>query len=205
MDGPDDGVPPAPSGRAQDLDPALDPRDALEKDPSIAKKLVGYAYKKTHQVARAKDAAQEAIKRMLEGKGLYRWDPARRSLLNHLADLVDTIVADDSSRAAVGREQPMSLTDAENTAHPEPDPEQKIVDVERAERRRRLAAEVVMRVKRDQVIPKMLELEQDGVGDAAEQARRLDCEAKEIHRARERLAYHRDTVLEQESKKGGAP
>jgi hypothetical protein len=175
----------------------LDPRDALQKDPSIAKKLVGYAHKKTHDVARAKDAAQQAIKRMLEGKGSDRWDPARKSLLNHLADVVDTVVANEKSRAAMWREEPMNPARGEKTAALDPDPAQ-------AERRRRLAAEVVMRVEKDRVIPRMLELEQGGIGDAAEQARRLDFAVSDIHRARERLAYHRDTVLEHDKKKGGA-
>jgi DNA-directed RNA polymerase specialized sigma24 family protein len=205
MDGPDDGVPPAPSGRGQDVDAPSDPRDALEKDPSIAKKLVGYAYKKTHEVARAKDAAQEAIKRALEGNGVHRWHPARKSLVNHLADIVDTVVANDNRRAAKRREEPTNVARAENAPDSNPDTEQKIIDAEQDERRERLAAEVMMRVKKDQVIPRMLELEQDGIGDAAEQARQLDSPLKEIDRARERLAYHRDIVLEQEKKKGGAP
>jgi hypothetical protein len=197
MDGPDDGMPPAPSGPGQDVDQPIDPQDALQNDPSIAKKLFGYAYKKTHDVGRARDTAQEAIKRMLEGKGSDRWDPARKSLLNHLADVVDTVVANEESRAAMSREEPMNPARDEKTAAPDP-------DLEKAERRRRLAAELMMRVEKDRVVPRMLELEQDGIGDAAEQARRLDCAVADIYRARERLAYHRDTVLEHDKKRGAA-
>src|SRR5258708_10848324 len=33
----------------------------LRKDPSIAKKLLGYVYKKTQDITRAEDGAQEAV------------------------------------------------------------------------------------------------------------------------------------------------
>jgi hypothetical protein len=72
----------------------------LRNDPTIAEKLLGYAYKKTSDISRAKDAAQEAVARMLEGKGFCRWDPGGKTLLNHLADIVDTVVANENRRAA---------------------------------------------------------------------------------------------------------
>jgi hypothetical protein len=55
-----------------------DPRDVLRKDPSIAKKLLGYACTKTRDITRAQDAAQEAMVRVLEGKG---WSPCLRPSL----------------------------------------------------------------------------------------------------------------------------
>jgi hypothetical protein len=90
-----------------------DPRDVLRKDASIAKKLLGYAYTKTRTITRAQDAAQEAMVRVLEGKGWYAWKPDAKSLLDHLCDVVDTVVSNESRRAAKRRERPIRSKDDE--------------------------------------------------------------------------------------------
>jgi hypothetical protein len=89
----------------------LDPRDVLRQDVSILKKLVAYAYKKRGDALLAGDDASEAVARVLEGKGWYRWDPDAKSLLNHLAGVVDTVVANARRRAAVRRERPLKTGD----------------------------------------------------------------------------------------------
>jgi DNA-directed RNA polymerase specialized sigma24 family protein len=199
-----DVAPPTLAGPGREADAAIDPRDVLRNDPTIAKKLVGYAYKKTSDIARAKDAAQEAVARMLESKGFYRWDPSRKTLLNHLADIVDTVVANENRRAAAWREEPLKPARDKRTADPRPDPERKMMDIEEEQRRQRLADAVMMRVEKDPLIPRMLELAQEGTDDAAEQAGKLGCRVPDIYRARERLAHHRDAVLDQEKRNGGA-
>ncbi len=88
-----------------------DPRDVLRNDPSIAKKLLGYAYKKTQDITRAQDAAQEAVARVLQAKGWYAWKPDAKSLLDHLCDVVDTVVANESRRAGKRRERPIRSKD----------------------------------------------------------------------------------------------
>jgi DNA-directed RNA polymerase specialized sigma24 family protein len=212
-------------------DPANDPRDVLEKDPRIAKKLLGYAYKKTQHIQRAKDAAQEAVARMLEGKGFYRWNPKGKSLLNHLADIVDTVVANETRSAAHRHEVGMDPGDLERIAggDPAPNAREQLEAIEDRRREALLAAAVMARVQSDPIIPRMLDLEQQDVGDgdgtsprsttppsadvpsgawstpdgrndAERQARLLGCTVKDIYRARERLAYHRDKVLEEEKK-----
>jgi hypothetical protein len=183
MDAPDAGTPPPPPVPARDSGAPVDPRLLLAQDLSIAKRLTVYAYKKTHDVARAKDAAQRAVARVLDGSVSGRWTPAGKTLLGHLADVVDTVVADENMLVA-----------GENPPHP-PDPGMD------QRRDHRLAGEVLMRVQRDSVIPRMLSLAQGGLGDATELARRLECPLNDIHRARERLVYHRDAVLEHEKKK----
>jgi DNA-directed RNA polymerase specialized sigma24 family protein len=184
----------------------------LEGDTALAKKLVGYANRKTRDMTRATDAAQEAVARMLEGRGSYRWDPTRKSLLNHLADVVDTVVANERRRAATRREKPIDRASDDDgkphsDRHPDsrPNAEQQAASIEERQTELRLAAEVMTRVEKDPVIPGMLALEEEGIHDAAEQARRLGCTVKDIYRARERLAYHRDAVLAQRKKTGGAP
>jgi DNA-directed RNA polymerase specialized sigma24 family protein len=187
-------------------DAANDPRDVLAKDPRIAKKLLGYAYKKTQNIQRAKDAAQEAVARLLEGKGFYRWNPHGKSLLNHLADIVDTVVANETRSAAHRRELGMDPDDLERLAGGAavPDAREQLEAIEDRRREALLAAAVMSRIKSDPILPRMLDLEQQDVGedgDAERQARLLGCTVKDIYRARERLAYHRDQVLE-EAKKG---
>jgi DNA-directed RNA polymerase specialized sigma24 family protein len=179
-------------------DAAIDPRDVLRNDPTVAKKLLGYAYKKTRDVARAKDAAQEAVARMLEGKGFYRWDPDAKTLLNHLADIVDTVVANERRRAAGWREEALRPAQHNQTADSDPGPEQMTVNIEDDLRQQRLADEIMMRVQDDPVIPRMLDLVRAGTEEAAEQGRQLRCTVKDIYRARERLAHHRDAVLDRE-------
>jgi len=185
-------------------DAANDPRDVLAKDPRIAKKLLGYAYKKTKDIQRAKDAAQEAVARMLEGKGFYRWNPQGKSLLNHLADIVDTVVANETRSAAYRHERGMDPDDLERLAGgaAAPNAREQLEAIEDRRRESLLAAAVMARIESDPVIPRMLELEQQDVGDddAERQARLLGCTVKDIYRARERLAYHRDKVLEEEKK-----
>jgi DNA-directed RNA polymerase specialized sigma24 family protein len=187
-----------------------DPRDVLRKDASIAKKLLGYAYTKTRNITRAQDAAQEAIARVLEGKGWYAWKPDAKSLLDHLCDVVDTVVANESRRAGKRRERPIRSKDDEGNpvddAVPDsaPNVSQQIESLEEEQHEIDLAARVMLRIEKDPIIPRMLQLEQDETSDAAEQARLLGCRVPDIYRARERLAYHRDVVLREEEEKGGA-
>jgi DNA-directed RNA polymerase specialized sigma24 family protein len=187
-----------------------DPRDVLRKDPSIAKKLLGYAYKKTRAITRAQNAAQEAVARVLQAKGWYAWKPDAKSLLDHLCDVVDTVVANESRRAGNRRERPIRSKDDEGNpgddAVPDaaPNAAQQIESLEEEQHELDLAARVMLRVEKDPIIPGMLRLAQDETGNAAEQARLLGCSVPDIYRARERLAYHRDVVLREEEKKGGA-
>jgi DNA-directed RNA polymerase specialized sigma24 family protein len=186
-----------------------DPRDALRKDPCTAKKVLGYALNKTRNITRAQDAAQEAVARVLQGRGWYAWKPDAKSLLDHLCDVVDTVVANESRRAGKRRERPIRSKDDEGNPGDDAVPDlaqdasQQIESLEEEQHELDLAARVMLRVEKDPVIPGMLRLEQDETSDAREQARLLGCSVPEIYRARERLAYHRDVVLREEEQKGG--
>ena len=56
------------------------------------------------------------------------------------------------------------------------------------------------RVAKDPIIPGIPRHEQEGIEKASELASKLQCSPKDIYRARERLAHHRDQVLEEERK-----
>jgi DNA-directed RNA polymerase specialized sigma24 family protein len=184
---------------------ATDPRSELARDATIAKKLVGYASKRTRDSTRALDVAQEAIARALEGKGFCRWDPARKKLLDHLSDIVDSVVGNENTRASRRREvAPDSERDAKKRDS-DANLEARALREEKDVRWQRLADRVMERVAEDPIIPHMLALEQDGVESGAELAEALHCTTKDIYRARERLGHHRDIVLAAAKKRGELP
>jgi len=188
--------------------PALDARTVLAKDEErwITKRLLGYAYRKTSNVARARDVAQEAIALALEGRGWHRWEPhpgktPERSLLGHLCNLARAIAKDERKSAAARREMQPDPEDEDRdlrVADPQPTIEQANLD----EADHRETEDLVARVK-DRLDPRalgVLQLEEEGVHDASVQAERLDCTVRDVYRARERIAHHRDAVLAQHGK-----
>jgi hypothetical protein len=184
---------------------ASDPRAALRGDPSVGRRLLGYAFNRTRDGARAEDVAQEAIKRMLEGKGFTRWDPSGKALLPHLFDIVDSIVGNENTRASRRREVASDPERDENKRDSDANIEARAVRAEEDDLTQRLADRVMARVEKDPVIPGMLAAEQEGIDGAAEQAERLGCTVKDIRRARERLAHHRGAVLDEARKNGELP
>jgi DNA-directed RNA polymerase specialized sigma24 family protein len=188
-----------------------DPRGVLAKDRTqngsfIAKNLLGYLFKRTRDPDAAADAAQEAIARVLAGEGWHRWvydgeQTVELSLLNHLCDLGRDVIKKDRKRAARRHETEEDPVRDAATADPEPRADDQIEAVEEDENERRLAALVWDRL--DERTRDVLVLAQEGIDDAAEIARRLGCTPRDVYRARERVAYHRDAVLDEERAKGG--
>ena len=167
----------------------------LAADPETGRRLLGYAKNKCRGRGDAREVAHEATLRVLAGKGWHRWDPYRRTLLNHLADVVDSLVANATRRASLRRERPMSDGEEDGAPDSTPSPEERLAAEQDLERRRRLKARVMARVEGDPIIPRMLAHEQSGISDAAALAAVLGCAPKDIKRARERLAYHRNLVV----------
>jgi RNA polymerase sigma factor (sigma-70 family) len=188
-----------------------DPREVLEKDRRegrgfIAKNLLGYLLKLTRDPDRARDAAQEAIVRVLDGKGWHRWvydgkGTVELNLLNHLSDVGRDVIKKDRKRAFRRHETEEDPVRAAAAPDPQPRADEQIETIEEDERDRRRAARVWDRL--DERARAVLRLEQEDVSDAAEIARRLGCTPKDVYRARERVAYHRDAVLDEENAKGG--
>jgi DNA-directed RNA polymerase specialized sigma24 family protein len=190
--------------------PVPDPRAVLANDHGhwITKRLLGYAYKKTSNVARARDVAQEAITLALEAKGWHRWEPhpgktPERSLLGHLCNIARAIAKDERKSAAARREvQPDPEDEDRDLRVADPAPTVERANLDEAEHRE--TDDLVARVK-DRLDARalgVLQLEEEGVHDASVQAERLDCTVREIYRARERIAHHRDAVLAQHGKAG---
>lgn len=194
-------------------DTTPDARDVLRKDRDanrswLAKNLLGYVLKRTRDPDRARDVCQEAITRVLEGKGWNRWtydgvDTPELSLLNHLCDVARAYLGDQRDRAAVRRELGGKDDIAERVADPEPAADAQMSAAEEEANDARLAALVMDRL--DERTRAMLRLEEEGIDSAAVQAERLHCTVKDVYRMRERVAYHRDKVLEEERVKGTKP
>jgi hypothetical protein len=88
--------------------------------------------------------------------------------------------------------------DAERQPDSAPSPEQQLSARQELAHKRQLAARVMERMGQDPIIKGMLEHEGAGIHRASELAALLHCSVKDIHRARERLAYRRDQVLEED-------
>jgi DNA-directed RNA polymerase specialized sigma24 family protein len=190
--------------------PDLDPRSLLAQEDRyrITRRLLGYAYGKTSDVQRARDVAQEAIALVLEGEGWHRWtpDPDRtpeRSLFGHLCNVARAIAKDERKSAANRlrvEPDPEDEQRDERVADPRPTVEQASI----AEGDARATDALVARVKArlDARALGVLELEEQGIHDASRQAVELRCTVRDIYRARERIAHHRDAVLAQDGEAG---
>jgi len=182
--------------------PDLDPRRVLEHDRErfILKRLLGYAYRRTSDVARAKDLAQEAVALVLEGRGWLRWTydgvkSPERSLLDHLCNVARSTAKDERKAAAARREIPFDIR-KHDVAHGLLGLEETYLDEAEHARRMRLAERVMARL--DPLALRLLELEQADVHEAARQAEIAACTVTEVYLARQRIAYHRDAVLAEE-------
>jgi DNA-directed RNA polymerase specialized sigma24 family protein len=182
--------------------PPVDVGTLVAQDAKLRRGVLAYAYQVTHDIQKAKEASQEAFARVLEGKGWYGWQPGgKKTLFSHFCSVVDTVVANARARAATARETGEVPAYDETTEDPAPGIEERIDQAEEHQEGMRLAALVMARL--DERCLRMLELEQQGIHDAAKQAEILECTVGDIRLARERVAYHRDKVLAEEAKKRG--
>ena len=182
--------------------PDPEPRAVLAGDagPWILKRLLGYAFRRTQNLARAQDLAQQAVLLTLEGRGWHRWMPdadeaPERSLLGHLCDLARSTGKDQNKSAAVRRHAPPDPNDPERDA--------RVADPATAEQARmdegehrawvRLAERVMESL--DPQARALLALEEQSVRDAAEQARRVGCTVPQVYAARKRIGRARDAAL----------
>ncbi|HEY3815976.1 MAG TPA: hypothetical protein VGL81_02340 [Polyangiaceae bacterium] len=192
----------------------LDPRDVLIADeatakPFISKRLLRFCFARSRDVHRAKDLASEAVTLTLAGEGWHRWvhdgrsDPAT-SLLMHLFNIAKDVLKKERERAATWREvegneerdaaapdskPPLGETPAKWTAH---------------EKELSLADQVMERLDEDARRMLRAESESEEKLDQRALAQKLGWTLKQVMSARERVFYHRDVVLAQARKKGGA-
>jgi len=190
-----------------------DARRVLEEDRRsgrnyVTRNLLGYCFKRTRDRERAQDAMQESIARVLAGEGWHRWvhDESKtpeRSLLDHLCDLAKDVLWKEHERAAHRREVPASPAHDATAADPQAGTDERMADHAGHEDDMRRAQRVLDRL--DDRSREMLRLQQEGVDDGADLAARLGCTVREIYRMRERVAHHRDRVLDEEREKEEDP
>jgi len=190
-----------------------DARRVLEEDRRsgrnyVTRNLLGYCFKRTRDRDRAQDAMQESLARVLAGEGWHRWihDESKtpeRSLLDHLCDLAKDVLWKEHERAAHRREVPASPARDAAAADPQAGTDERMADHAGHEDDMRRAQRVLDRL--DDRSREMLRLEQEGVDDCADLASRLGCTVRDVYRMRERVAHHRDRVLDEERAKEEDP
>ena len=144
---------------------------------------------------------------MIEAKGWHRWqpDPAKtpeQSLLDHLCDVARSTGKDENKSAAVRRvlrPDPDDPERDERVADPAPTAESARVEAEHLRDMRR-ASRVMDAL--DPLARGLLQLEEQGVHDAATQADLARCSVPDVYAARKRIARQRDAVLREDDEGG---
>jgi DNA-directed RNA polymerase specialized sigma24 family protein len=194
---------------------ALDPReilkaDAASKDPFISKRLMRFCYARTRDVQLARDLASEAVVLTLAAEGWHRWShdgdtaPAE-SLLMHLCTMARDVLKKQRESAAAWREVEGDPKRDAAAAEAGPPPGEKPVEWAKHDDEMR-RAEAVME-KLDEDARRMLRVESESESEEELSARalaeKLGWSEKQVQRARERVAYHRDALLAREAKRRG--
>jgi hypothetical protein len=191
---------------------ALDPREVLAADaksttPVIPKRLLRFCASRTEDRQQAKDMASEAIALTLAGEGWKRWEwdgvtDKTESLLMHLCTMARDVLKKERERASEWREVRGKETDAPDSGPTSTPGERSPESTRHAQDMRR--AEAVM-ARLDEGTREMLRIESQSeeAPTAVQLAAKLGWTEKQVYRARERVAYHREIVLAAERKRGG--
>jgi DNA-directed RNA polymerase specialized sigma24 family protein len=181
--------------------------DVLAKQPALMKRLFGYVLRLVGNESKAEDICQDVLLIAIEGKR-YPWDGVTEPM-KHLGSIANSRISNDRTRAANRREK---LKRAEEDDDPDkrdsrPSPISLAAAEQHEERRVALAADVMRRLqeKEDHIAIGTLQLTQQGRKSAEEQAVELRCTVKDIYRARERVAYLRETVIAEAQARGEWP
>ena len=196
---------------SQAADAPIDPRSILQEDlrsdkPFIMKRLVGYAFNRVHDRERAMDIAQEAVARVLEGKGWEQWVfdgrlTPKQNLLSHLLDLARHIDNKERERASERREVAADEDRDQAVADGAPAPTEMPAEWAEHERDMLRAQQVLDRL--DEPTREMLRIEsesEESLDADALAARIPGWTRKDVYRARERISHHRGLLLEREKK-----
>ncbi|HEY1696833.1 MAG TPA: hypothetical protein VGG39_31955 [Polyangiaceae bacterium] len=178
-----------------------DARTLIGRDAKLRRGVLGYAYKVTRSPDRAQSLAQEAFVRVLEGKGWFAWDPAGdKPLFGHLCSVVDSLLANERARLSSRREIAPKDDEEPDKVDSSPNVEAQAEALDTHDEHMELARQVMERL--DDQARRMLELVEADDDDPRPLAERLGCTPEELRRARERVAYHRNAVLEEHARKG---
>jgi DNA-directed RNA polymerase specialized sigma24 family protein len=173
----------------------------LFEDQSMRARLMRHAYARCHSVTDAKDIVQEAIKKVLEGASPWRREKCPL-LIDHLGSVINTVAWNQSQSAAARHETEYDPALWDRVVDGAPNPEQILVEreAERAQTRlvERCLAALRMALHGDNVALAVVDLFEQGVESAQEQAEAAGIARDEIDKARRRVGYHADIVIRAE-------
>jgi DNA-directed RNA polymerase specialized sigma24 family protein len=163
----------------------------------IFRRLVLFAFKRrqgrgiTGSLADAEDIAAEAIRRLLDSE-YAGWDPKLEpDLLRHLGSTVNGLISNESRSARLKVERSLSDPSVFRSAERVTASGDKVEEGDECQRALQL---LEVRVADDELMKRLLSLENGGVTKPATQATQLKVSVEVIYRARRRLARHREAV-----------
>jgi len=163
----------------------------------IFRRLVLFAFRRRRlrgvpgSLADAEDLAAESIRRLLDSD-FAGWDPDREpDLLRHLGSTVNGLLSNELRAVRVRVERSLSdpsvLRSAEQAVSSAP-------RIDEVDEHRRVISLLKARVAQDELVGRLLVLEEEGVTKPATQALQLNAAIETIYRGRRRLARHRQAV-----------
>jgi hypothetical protein len=163
----------------------------------IFRRLVLFAFRRrqirgiTGSLADAEDIAAEAIRRLLDAN-YAGWDPTLEpDLLRHLGSTVNGLISNESRSARLRVERSLSDPAVFRSAERITAPGDQTEAGDECQRALRL---LEARVADDELMKRLLSLENGGVTKPATQATQLRVSVEVIYKARRRLARHREAV-----------
>jgi Sigma-70 region 2 len=163
----------------------------LETDARLRKKILSYAYKLTHNVADAKDLAQDAMTRACDPER-SPWDPDKQpSLFLHVGSLINSDVA---HKRRADERHPAVPYDDEARARLEPTALDRLIGAEEVALYRRWMARLRVGLAGDDLALGKIDLMYREIDDADEQAEILKCTVNDIYLANRRIAYQVELV-----------
>jgi hypothetical protein len=163
----------------------------LQEDARLRKKILSYAYKRTHNVADAKDLAQGAITKACD-PNRSPWDPERQpSLLDHIGSIINSDVA---NKHRADERHPAVPYDDESHARREPTALDRVISAEELATYRHCMARLRAGLGDDDLALRKIDLMYEEVDAAAEQAATLKCTVNDIYLANRRIAYQVELV-----------
>jgi DNA-directed RNA polymerase specialized sigma24 family protein len=171
------------------------------EDQPIRARLMRHAYARCHSVTDAKDIVQEAIKKVLEGASPWRREKCPL-FIDHLGTVINTVAWNKSQTAAVRHEVEYDPVLAARIVDGAPNPEQVLVEGEAERAQTRLVVRCLialrMALQGDDIALTVVDLFEQGVEGAQEQAEAAGKPRDEIDKARRRVAYRADLVIRAE-------
>lgn len=174
----------------------------------IFRRLVLFAFRRrqvrgiTGSLADAEDIAAEAIRRLLDSD-YAAWDPnLEPNLLRHLGSTVNGLISNESRSARLKMERSLSDPSVFRSAERVTASGDKIEESDECQQALRL---LEARVADDELMKRLLSLENGGVTKPATQATQLRVSVEVIYKARRRLARHRDAVRRELEGQGSSP